>query len=96
MAIALGGKSLVPAAGEGTRGGVPSAAARAVHQVWCINTGTRPEQVFAGVAPDMVCAPSPFTPLCPSGALLPSWLGDADWRKRHGALICLAQVGGPH
>jgi hypothetical protein len=24
--------------------------------------------------------------------LLPAWLGDADWRKRHAALICLAQI----
>jgi hypothetical protein len=28
-----------------------------------------------------------------AGALLPAWLGDAqDWRKRHAALICLAQI----
>lgn len=27
-----------------------------------------------------------------SGVLLPVWLGDADWRKRHAALICLAQI----
>jgi hypothetical protein len=24
--------------------------------------------------------------------LLPAWLNDSDWRKRHGALICLAQI----
>jgi hypothetical protein len=24
--------------------------------------------------------------------LLPAWLNDGDWRKRHGALICLAQI----
>jgi hypothetical protein len=30
-----------------------------------------------------------------AGALLPAWLQDAaDWRKRHAALICLAQVRG--
>lgn len=29
-----------------------------------------------------------------AGVLLPAWLQDgADWRKRHAALICLAQVG---
>lgn len=28
-----------------------------------------------------------------AGALLPAWLQDAgDWKKRHAALICLAQV----
>jgi len=27
-----------------------------------------------------------------AGQLLPAWLGDADWRKRHAALICLAQI----
>eukprot|EP00775_Hariotina_reticulata_P003510 gene3510-3780_t len=27
-----------------------------------------------------------------AGALLPVWLADADWRKRHAALICLAQI----
>lgn len=27
-----------------------------------------------------------------AGALLPTWLADADWRKRHAALICLAQI----
>jgi hypothetical protein len=27
-----------------------------------------------------------------SGALLPGWLSDTDWRKRHAALICLAQI----
>jgi hypothetical protein len=29
-----------------------------------------------------------------AGVLLPSWLADPDWRKRHAALICLAQVRG--
>jgi hypothetical protein len=33
---------------------------------------------------------------CPAaaaaGQLLPVWLADADWRKRHAALICLAQI----
>ena len=24
--------------------------------------------------------------------MLPPWLQDADWRKRHAALICLAQI----
>ncbi|KAF6254101.1 armadillo-type protein [Scenedesmus sp. NREL 46B-D3] len=27
-----------------------------------------------------------------AGQLLPVWLADADWRKRHAALICLAQI----
>lgn len=27
-----------------------------------------------------------------AGALLPAWLGDSDWRKRHASLICLAQI----
>jgi hypothetical protein len=27
-----------------------------------------------------------------AGQLLPVWLTDADWRKRHAALICLAQI----
>lgn len=27
-----------------------------------------------------------------TGILLPIWLSDADWRKRHAALICLAQI----
>ncbi|KAL6755245.1 armadillo-type protein [Haematococcus lacustris] len=27
-----------------------------------------------------------------AGNLLPAWLQDADWRKRHAALICLAQI----
>ncbi len=27
-----------------------------------------------------------------AGALLPRWLEDADWRKRHASLICLAQI----
>jgi hypothetical protein len=27
-----------------------------------------------------------------AGTLLPQWLNDADWRKRHAALICLAQI----
>lgn len=29
---------------------------------------------------------------CGAGVVLPSWLSDADWRKRHAALICLAQI----
>jgi hypothetical protein len=28
----------------------------------------------------------------PAGQLLHVWLADADWRKRHAALICLAQI----
>ncbi len=27
-----------------------------------------------------------------AGRLLPAWLADADWKKRHAALICLAQI----
>ena len=27
-----------------------------------------------------------------ASAALPAWAGDADWKKRHAALICLAQV----
>lgn len=27
-----------------------------------------------------------------AGALLPVWLQDGDWRKRHASLICLAQI----
>lgn len=27
-----------------------------------------------------------------AAALLPQWLVDADWRKRHASLICLAQI----
>jgi len=27
-----------------------------------------------------------------AGALLPAWLSDGDWRKRHASLICLAQI----
>jgi hypothetical protein len=30
--------------------------------------------------------------VCVAGVLLPSWLSDSDWRKRHAALICLAQI----
>eukprot|EP00955_Chlamydomonas_euryale_P003845 40067-Chlamydomonas_euryale.AAC.1 len=27
-----------------------------------------------------------------AGQLLPTWLRDADWRRRHATLICLAQI----
>lgn len=27
-----------------------------------------------------------------AGVLLPAWLQDADWKKRHATLICLAQI----
>ena len=33
------------------------------------------------------------TALVPAaGALLPVWLQDPDWKKRHATLICLAQI----
>ncbi len=27
-----------------------------------------------------------------AGALLPQWLSDPNWKKRHASLICLAQI----
>lgn len=35
--------------------------------------------------------PPPLAPRA-AGGLLPTWLADADWRKRHAVLICLAQI----
>jgi len=38
------------------------------------------------------CPPPPPHAPCTAGSLLPTWLTDQDWRKRHATLICLAQI----
>ncbi|KAF8055485.1 IPO5 [Scenedesmus sp. PABB004] len=76
MAIALGGKALVPAAGA-------RAAPRRTHAAAAAAALRRPRRVLSRRRRRRRRR---------AGALLPVWLGDADWRKRHAALICLAQI----